>query len=68
VKWVDSAHVILNFNAFPGVTFNLESADALDSTVWTAVRPNVLGGDAPIQLGPIDVSNVQKFYRLRPAP
>lgn len=67
VKWVDSAHVMLNFNAFPGVTFNLESADALDSTVWTAVRPNVLGGDAPIQLGPIDISNVQKFYRLRPA-
>jgi hypothetical protein len=66
VQWVDSQHIILNFNAFPGVTFTLESSDALDATMWTQVK-TVVGADAPIQVGPIEVPNQQLFYRLRPA-
>jgi hypothetical protein len=66
VQWIDAQHVVLSFNAFPGITFVVESADALDATTWTQVK-TVVGGDAPIQVGPIEVPNQQLFYRLRPA-
>lgn len=66
VQWIDSQHLVLSFNAFPNITFDVESADALNATIWTHVA-TVVGGDVPIQVGPIEVPNRQLFYRLRPA-
>jgi len=66
VRWIDAQHVVINFNAFPGITFVLESSDSINSTTWTQVK-TVLGGDLPIQVGPIEIPNQQLFYRLRPA-
>jgi hypothetical protein len=65
VQWIDSTHVIIHFNAFPGIFFIVESADSVNSTTWTQIE-TVLGRDEPIQVGPIEVPAVQKFFRLRP--
>jgi hypothetical protein len=65
VQWVDPQHVTINFNAFPGIGFVIESADSINSSSWTPIT-SVLGGDMPIQLGPIEIPNQQKFFRLRP--
>jgi hypothetical protein len=58
-------HVYLHFNATPGETFVLESADSIDSANWQ-FEATVEGADSAIDLPPIPPAGSQKFYRLRP--
>jgi hypothetical protein len=58
-------YVYLHFNATPGETFVLESADSIDSGTWQ-FEATVDGADSAIDLPPIAPSGNQKFYRLRP--
>jgi hypothetical protein len=58
-------HVYLHFNASPGAQFILESADALDSVNWH-FETTINGNGSAIDLPPIEPSEDQKFYRLRP--
>jgi hypothetical protein len=61
----DAVRVHLRVSATPNETFLLESANTIDASAWDLVK-TILGEENHIELAPLEPSDTQKFYRLRP--
>lgn len=57
--------VYLRFNATPGEHFILESANSVDTPVWT-YEATIEGAQSATELPPVEPAANLKFYRLRP--